>query len=284
VETITVAQGRTLPFLVQIRDTAERNLTGHYDGSEPLTLRVWPGGRRMAIALSGSGVAWGGTDDAGTVYSADDGVVTVTLDDADTATLDPGSYQLTATVTDGGEPRDFYRAVLQVTPSPGQVAVPATYSGYEDMQAEASWVGELLDFDVDQSGFAGQRGSARKWFEGVLHAHYRGASAYAGGQLAGTIGLTWRSGRRSKWLQDLLDADRLVLTPEIVRACSLYALATVLRPQIGTFKGTSYQALAAQFAGMAEDVAAGIVAEVDTNADGQGDIEIELGTVDVLRG
>lgn len=287
-DTITVAQGRSLKFLVEIRDEADQPVRDSYTGIEPLALEIWPGGRRLAIALTASAVEWGGTGRDGTVYTPADGIVTVRIDDADTTTLDVGSYNLATTLTDGGEPYDFYLAVLRITGRPGTLAAPPVYGGFEEMAREAVWIDDLQDLDVNQTGFADQRAAARKWFDGLIQAHYRGGSAGAGRYLAGTLGTRYRSGRQNQWLQDHLDADHLVLTgpsgESIVRACSLFSLANVLRSQIGEFKGTSYQALAAQFAGMAEALAATIVAEIDVNGDGQGDIEIALGTVDVLRG
>src|SRR3982751_5441432 len=96
----SVAQGRTLRFLAQLRDEDGQPVVGSYTGAEPLTLEVWPGGRRLAVALAASGIEWGGTDRGGTAITAGDGVVTVRIDDSDTAVLDPGTYRLTASVID----------------------------------------------------------------------------------------------------------------------------------------------------------------------------------------
>jgi hypothetical protein len=294
-ETLSVPQGRGLVFLVRIRDSHDDPITT-YTGTEELTLEVWAGDDRTALALTNSTVEWGGTDTDGTVYTADDGVVTVTIASADTAPAEdeddpdppaPGSYTLACSLEDGGETYEFYRASLGITARPGTAAAAPVYCTLNDLTKIAAWVATLQDFAEDQAGFAEQRGEARAWCDGAIQRHHRGSSAGAGiGALLGSIG--GRTGRASTWLQAQLDAGRLVLTTpdgrKIVRACAYHALSLILRPQIGSRGETPYQVLAARFAVMAEDELASAVAEIDTNDDGAGDIAIDLGVIDVLRG
>ena len=99
-----------------------------------------------------------------------------------------------------------------------------------------------------------------------------------------------RSGRSDVQLQEWLDDDRLVTTGPtgraIVRWNALHALAEVLEPQVGQKGEESYQTLARRYRRKAAALLPTIAAEVDTTdpADGQGDVVIDLGTVDTLRG
>lgn len=203
----------------------------------------------------------------------------LTLLEADTAGLAPGTYRGLIWVDSQGRHVPGGRFALRLTAVPGTAVPRKVGCTLGDMEALASgWVDQLQDLDDDQAGFAEQRAAARDWRDDRILRSYRRLIRPPRGAAPA---------RRVERLRAHLDADRLLAeTPggrRLRRACAAYALAEVLRPQVGAIGQTSYQALADRFATMAEEALAGCTAEVDADGDGVADLSIPLGAVYELR-
>jgi hypothetical protein len=259
-----IARGRTLAFPVQLRDTAESPLTGVYDGTEPLALEVWAGDDRAPVPLAGSRVEWGGTTRDGAAYTAADGVITVTIDDADTALLEPGAYQLAVTLTDGGEPLDAYRALLRILPSAGTaVAAPAWVTADDLTDAFPSLL-DLEDLDTEQAAAAEPRAEATAWLKDQVAA--RAEAALEALDRRGWWGSTSRTGLET--IRTLLDADRLLIDDAARRILACYAVYRVLNSPVGKDGSNPYAKQAAAFWVQAVQRLAGWKARVDVDGDG----------------
>jgi hypothetical protein len=209
-------------------------------------------------------------------------LVDISITKASLTSLPPGTYRIAGVLNPGVDDVPWLDDRIQITPGPGTAAAPKVYCSYSDLTDECSWIGELLDKN-DQAGFAEKRRQARDAFEDLLHRHFRSNTGLTRQQaLIAGVG-TRRQGMRSPWLTEQLAANKLIITPIIVRANALFALGAILKDKIGSKGRTSYQQLAAMYAGMADDVASGITAEIDADGDGYGDVAIELGIVDTLR-
>lgn len=250
------------------------SLAGTFTGSETLAATIWAGDD-LAGGITPT-LAWD-TSIAGNPASATEPVLLLTVPASILTSWSAGifSYQCRANTT-----TELARGTIQFTLAPGSGVAPKTYCSAEDLRRCCPWIDDL-QHPGQQSGFAEERGQAREWVDQCLHAHDGRSASLAnweGGWLVGDMG------RRSSWLQTQLDADKLMLRPEIVRANAYYAVSLVLRTQLGSREKTPYQSLAAEYRGMAEATLLTTVAELDTNADGEGDYAIPLNRLRVLRG
>lgn len=268
---LKVSQGLDGTWTITLRDAADQPVTT-YAGTETLALEVWAGDDRAAATTTNSTIAW---------LSAAAGTLALRLHRTDTALLAPGRYKLLVKLTDAGVIVPAYEATLLVSATAGAATVGAVYATADDLRRECGWIDSVSSAE-DQAGYQERLEDARTWFDDLLHAHFP----------AGGAGLSYRaesawvrSGTlKSRWLIDALAADQLLVTRAIRRACALYALGQVLKGKVGAKDKTSYQVLGARYEAQAEDLAATIRAEIDTDADGYGDVAIDLGSVVVLRG
>jgi hypothetical protein len=253
---------------IELTDRAGATVTT-FTGAATLAAEVWAGDDQAVLFAPGA--SWA---------DAAAGRVTLAFGRDDTADLAAGDYAVMLTVTAGGYQRKRRVATLRVLSSPGTAEALATYCGAEDLRRVCAWIDEL-QADTDQAGFAEARAEAREWTDQVVQAHAP-ASAGAGHRMEGA----WmtRGAGRDAWLRAQLDAGRLVVTPSVRRANALYAVGLVLLPQVGQRGETSYQALAARYLGMAEDLLLTLEVELDTDGDGEADYAIPLQYVDVVRG
>lgn len=266
-ETLTVAQGRSLAFLVELRDLYEVALAGRYDGSEPLTLELWAGDDRAPIPLATSGVTWGGTADDGTEYTAAGGVVTIALDDADTAMLEVGAYTLAASLVDGGEPYEFWRGEVAISPRPGVAPAPRAYCSFRDMQDVIPWIHLARYSEVEQAGYAEARAEATRLVDATVIAR------------AADRELTWArlgravpAGETADAVRAHLDAGRLLQDETVRVIAARYALAEVLTRDIGGDPGpygtTGRQKIGQRQGAIAQRMIAGWTARIDADGDG----------------
>jgi hypothetical protein len=281
-DTIQTVQGSSDVNTVTLRDADGDPFTG-YAGSEPITVQVWAGDDATPIA--GAATADWLDHTAGTA--------TVTLVGAVTAELEPATYSIRLVI--GGA--DVYQGALEVGWAPGSAAAPTVlYCTFRDLKAVYATIEKLRTRTEDQAGFLGQRNEATQWFQDLLQRHFRTtgglstdfafvpgisfAGAYLGAQAA-----YFRPGIKSAQLQGWLDAGLLDVTPQVVKACAYHAVALVMDGQVDdTDKGDAYAALARKFFARAEQQAALITAEIDSNSDGTNDTWIRLGVADTLEG
>lgn len=273
--------GSDAAWQLTITDDDENPITT-YDPSAVLAASCWPGDDQAN--LFSPTLTW---------IDATQGTIKLSVSAAQTASLLPAVYNLQISITANGlTAKKNLTGGLTLLPTPGSASALKVYCTYQDMQRVFRGLDEFQDGDLDQTGFAEQRAMARQWFDDLLYRHYRGAT---GGltphqRVLQNWGGTWRSARRSPFLQQHLDADHLLLANpsgqpnRIPRCCATYAVALVLRDQTGSHGDTSYQVMAARYANIANGLALGIAAEIDTNADGIAEIVVDLGVADVLNG
>jgi hypothetical protein len=270
-ESYDVTPGAALAIDVTLRDATGAPITS-YSGAETLTSTVWPGGNRAAsfTALS----TW---DDPS------NGLITITITATQTAGLAPGRYQLLTRLTPGaGQPVDAYGCTLDVQAVAGSDAAPSAYTTYADLlRYGRSWLRQLQTQD-DEAGFAEQQHRARAWIEDLAHAHYRVASMamVVGAQAFGPR----RSGSRSVYLQQQLDAGTLMLTDQVVEAAARKALAYICEGQLDGDPQNRYARLARMYHSQADYLGTCLVLQLDTNADGYSDITIDCSSTDPMYG
>lgn len=270
-ENYQVTQGAALSIDVLLRDSTGAVITT-YDGSQPLAGTVWPGGTRAASFAPA--VVW---------VTPGSGSIEVRVSAAQSASVDPGRYQLLVRLTDSGTVVDAYGCTLDVLAAAGTSTAPKVYCDFPWLlKFGRGWIRQLQT-DDDEAGFAEQLGRARSWIEDLAHAHYRVASMamVVGGQAMGPR----RSGSRSVYLQEQLDADTLMLTDQIREAAAKKALAYICEGQVGTSEASNaYARLARMYHGQADYLGTCLVLSLDTNSDGYSDITIDCSCTDPMYG
>jgi hypothetical protein len=264
-------QGAMVPITFPITDT-NGNVITDYAGTENLRTEVWPGGNRAEAF------------DATTTFKTHppaDGLVDILITAAQTAALSLGRYQIYSTITAGGDPQPILIATLDIVATPGSTPAPKTYCGYSDLlKYGRAWLRQLQTGD-DEAGFAEQLGRARSWIEDLAHAHYRVAAMtmVIGSQAFGPR----RSGARSTWLQDQLDADTLIVTNQIREAAAKKALAFICEGQVGpTESAAPYARLARMYHSQADYLGTCLTLSLDTNNDGFADVNIDCSCTDPM--
>lgn len=255
-----VRQGDAAAWVVTLRDAVGDALTSVYDGAETLAARVWPGDDRP-VSFNPT-VAW---------KVAASGTIDLSVTGAQTAGVDPGDYLLQIRLTDGGSTYSAFESWLAIETAPGTGTTPTVYITRDDLLRYGRHVLSEIPDEYDQAGWIEQRARARSWFEQVLHAHDRGTIE---------TGLGWgvrsrvvnRDRGKNTWLVDALADNELLVTDEIkeVNACYAWSLILAGRPEE-----------AARFRAMANELCKTIVAELDTDADGDGDYVIDLTTTGI---
>jgi hypothetical protein len=270
-ENYQVTPGAALLIQVTLRDSLG-NVVTTYSGSEPLSSMVWPG----AIQATSFTPSTSWTD-------ASQGLLTITITDANTTGLAPGRYQLLTRLQSTGSWVDVYGCTLDVLPIAGSANAPTTYTTFDDLlRYGRSWLRQLQT-DDDQAGFAEQQGRARSWIEDLAHAHFRIAAMtmVIGSQAFGPR----RSGARSTWLQDQLDANYLMVTDQIREAAAKKALAYICECQVGIGeRSDAYARLARMYHLQADYLGTCLTLSLDTDADGFPDVNIDCSSTDPMYG
>jgi hypothetical protein len=265
-----VFQGAAMTIPFQIAD-ADGNVITSYGGTEALVCEVWPGGNRANSFFPV--ITW--------VNNAL-GEVLITISAADTAGVAIGRYQVYATLTPAmQDPVAILVTTIDVSATPGTTPTPTTYCSYQDLlKYGRSWIRQLQTSD-DEAGFAEQLGRARSWIEDLAHAHYRVAAMtmVIGSQAFGPR----RSGARSTWLQEQLDANTLILTDQIREASAKKALAFICEGQVGPAEGqAAYARLARMYHSQADYLGTCLTLSLDTNNDGFPDVNIDCSCTDPM--
>jgi hypothetical protein len=265
-------QGSALMIVFQIAD-GNGNVITTYAGTETLATEVWPGGNRA-----------NGFSPATSWVDRSEGKVQIAITAAQTAGLALGRYQVYSTLTSGSsDPVAILLAQLDVVDTPGTTPAPTTYCSYADLlKFGRAWLRQLQTSD-DEAGFAEQLGRARSWIEDLAHAHYRVAAMtmVIGSQAFGPR----RSGARSTWLQQQLNANTLMLTDQIREAAAKKALAFICEGQIGPSESSApYARLARMYHSQADYLGTCLVLSLDTNGDGFPDVNIDCSCTDPMMG
>lgn len=268
--TLPVGFTATYPFTIQSGfDTAVTVFTG----SDTLGASVWPGDD-VAQSFAPT-MAW---------VTATAGTAKLTILGSSTSSLAAGTYRLSVSVTSSGEKYLIHEGTLTLTAVAGSGTQGTTYCSFDDMRREFSTVGDLAG-KADQSGFREQRAEARAWFDSVILRHYAGQQTAVSQTTFNTAADPWqRTGLEDPVIRGYLTGNKLLVTTNVKRINALYACHRVCAAQIGVGAGNEYHKLAARFLRLAENLVATTTVELDTDADGEGDIPIDLGCIDVLRG
>jgi hypothetical protein len=270
-ENYRVTQGAGLQIDVTLADSLGDPVTG-YDGTQPLYSFVWPGGSRSVIF----------TPDTTWIDPAQ-GVIRITVIEADTATLAPGRYQLLTRLVDAGRTFDAYGCTIDVLAFAGSGVTPLTYTTDNDLHLYGrSWLAGLQD-ESDETGFVEQQALARQWIERIAQ-----AKRVSGGLAMSVDGRAIAPrvvGGRSQWLKELFDAGALMVTDQVREVCAKYSLHLICAGQIGTGESaTAYGNLAQMYLSQAEATVSGMTLELDTDHDGWADLRIDCGQIDPLYG
>jgi hypothetical protein len=252
-ESYSVSQGSSLAIDVQLNDSAGTPIVT-YSGSEPLATTVWPGGTRAASFSAAT--AW--TNPAL-------GTIRIAISAAQTSGLAAGRYQLLTRLTESGLIVDAYSCVIDVLRAAGMDAAPKTYCDPAWLfRYSRGWL-RTIQTEDDEAGFAEQLGRARTWLEDVAHAHYRVANI-----------------ARSVWLQEQLDADKLMVTDQVRETVAKKALAYICESMLGGGSSNDYGKLARMYHSQADYLCSCLTLQLDTNGDGYSDVTIDCTSTNPL--
>jgi hypothetical protein len=240
--------------------------------SDVPTAEVWAGQDQHVVfspnAAWKDGIGW------------QSGQVQVTIGPAESALLEPnGTYLLIVTVSRGADTYPVWEGRLVCEPVPGStINQIKTYCTYADMLARGGWVAGQQALSIDQEGFYNQRLLARNWMDWIITQNWDGGQVSTMGDLSQSAfwfgGGGYRSIGPDPYIINALAADQLIIRPRVVEACAHYALAEVGLAQLGSndriFSIGQYHQV------KAERALSGITAEIDTNADGQAEMFINL--------
>jgi hypothetical protein len=270
-----IPQGHTLEKDITLQAEATGDAVTGYTGAETLTLKIWPGGEHPARTVSGStGLAW----------VTPPSLIRATIHYTDTATWDPGPVRLAGTLTSGGRPVPIFLepVLLLIDAAPGAVVADATYTTWPDLLRVAPWIFGLINDDPTLSAdLAEYQRRARTTIDDEIVASNIESRRNRGGE--SLLDRTWGGSLASDdWLRTILDDDGLIITgsqgEKVREIAARLAVAYACESQIGQDQGkTSYQEIATEYAKRARAMMAGMVALIDTNADGNPDLRILLG-------
>jgi hypothetical protein len=261
--------GDDAQYAVYIYDSADKVITT-YSGAEPLTAKVWQGDDQTALA----GVVSLDFTDPLT------GLTTATISGIATASLAPQVLAVELDITVGSLILPYWQGFLALTPSAGLAAVPATYISYQDlMDAAGAWLPKLVS-KTGQTSFLAERTTARSRFDKAVLARVRPAafdmgsylaSGYSSGQLLSDLD--------DQYIKGLLAANSLIVSPDVKEANTYLALHLICEKQITWDEKDTFFTRSRYYFAKWDQVLASITAELDTNADGVGDLCINMGLI-----
>ena len=238
-----------------------------------------------ALVLSGSetlsATIWAGDDLAatsGAVTLAHDtpasGIVMATAVGAVTATMTPGFYRLALEITLASTVYRFWTAWLELEDTAGAATAPPVYCTLQDMlDLGGSWLPALM-MESGRSNFVAQRARARDWFDGVFLARCRDDVGYI--DLLGPFYPWMAPEQDNPTIRDYLAADKLIVTGDVKEACACKAIGFVCETAITGEPGDPWPARAARFHARARSLLLGLRPGIDTNADGEPDIVVNM--------
>lgn len=267
---------KDFPFQAAISDGTPA--TGLFQNTDTITAKMWQGQDLTPIATPGA--SW---------IDANAAQFQLSFNDADSASLEFAVYAIQCWASRSGRTVALLPSgsTIEILATPGLASSPPVYCTYQDMETECNWIGQYQAAN-DQTGFAAQRAKARLWMDSLI---LRAAPVSGPGSLISRQswwswsygGVDPRNGTGlalDTVLRGYLDSNKLVLTgPQgqgIVTACACYALALVLRSQLGM--NDSQKKLAGYFAHRANNEAARVIAEIDIDGSGHPAYAISLGT------
>lgn len=264
-QTLQLIQGTQAVYQIALLDANGDPITS-YTASDSLSAEVWPGDDQSTIFTPS--VEW---------IDATAGTLKLSFATADTSSIDPGKYKAVVYITVAGQdPVAAWYGLVDILAAPGSATLPKTYGSYEDMLVYALWIKDLPNADF-ATGFVENRAEARRWLDTVIQRHYRsffgvpksdGTAYYAYPML--NIG-------QDKVLKDWLDADYLMLTDQVREVVAKRAIGSVLTQLYGpTQEGSAYQQEGRKFLAEADSLVKSMVAQLDLNNDGFGDVMIDL--------
>ena len=216
----------------------------------------------------------------------DQGQLLVTGTSVDSAMLEAsGNYLLQVWWSQQTAP--VARVEILVQPAFGSATQTITpYNTYKDMLEIASWVQLVQNTQTDQEGFYNQRLQARTWMDWAILNNYRGASvgtlemhSVLAFNFGGGYGRR-RSVGPSPSLIDYLAQNKLILRPQVVKACAHWACSIIGLSQIGT--NNQYAQYGLYHRDMALREATSITAEIDLTGTGIGSIFVPLSATNTI--
>jgi hypothetical protein len=161
---VPIATDRNWSVQIQYTDAitgAQIPYTSFVVGDVP-TAEVWSG--QDQNLLFAPTTAW--------IGDPSDGVIQLSVESTQTATLTPGRYALRVLVaTTDDRSLTVLEDVLRLEASPGSTTALKTYCTYNDLLLYAPWLDTQEDTTFDLSGFMAQRHQAREWLEGIILQH-----------------------------------------------------------------------------------------------------------------
>jgi hypothetical protein len=276
---ISIARGTSRTFGRQMVQADGRTPSTAFVVTDALTCTVWAGDDRAQAAAPAA--SW---------VDATTAKFRVAFVPADTAGLEEGAYSLAVTATRGTDIVEIWRDVLNVLPRHG-AATPAkaAYCTLQHMTTHAPWVHMVHQGETDQTGFLEQRIAARDWLDAVILANHRAPASIPlgayGSLSASPAAFAALSGRRRSvgpdpHLRSLLDADKLMLRPAVVRVAAFKAISLVGLAQVGV--NNQLAGYGRHFDDRAECDVACLTVEIDSNDDGTPDLVVPLGSTATL--
>jgi hypothetical protein len=269
---IQVVQGKAKDWLLQALNTDE-SIPTSFTTSNALSTAVSRGYDQAPLFWPVASWTTPGADPTQAIFG-------LACSDVDTKQIEPGVYHLEvfATVTTG-RTACIWRGQFEILGTLGTTVAGKVYGTYADLKRYAAWVVNVQDSEADEATFLQQRMDARAWLDDVFIKSYRGSGASSSYEL-GMAAQSWagggasRSTMPSQWLRDQLDADHLILRPEIVRAVSFKAAGDIGLNQVGF--DAKLAGRGAWCLEMAEALASNLVGELDTDGDGNADMAIPV--------
>ena len=280
---LSLIKGTSRDFVLQANNDDGTPATSVFLGTDTITSRVWRGDDQPTLVSPTT-----------TWVSATAGTFQVTMNDADSSTLEVGQFRIQTIAVRTGRTATVLDGFLDIKSAPGTATARPVYGTYQDMTKYAPWIQNLQTED-DLEGFADQRADAREWLDNIIVKNYRGSSLGQFGHHSMAAFAYGFSGPRrslllSQWLQDQLNGNTLLsggtytgpsggallIKPTTKRIVAFRAIAEVCMGMLG--KGGDYPSWGAQFRRAADAECMAYTAEIDTNNDGRAEIGIPLST------
>jgi len=275
---LELAQGTSRDFPFQVENPDGTPTTGFFLSTDVLTASIWAGSNEIPLITPEA--SW---------ISATNGQYQVTLQNADSAGLNYGTYYLQAYATRAGTPPRTIALLprgtsLEIIASP-MLAVPRpSYITIIDLRKIAPWIDDLQVPDSHE-GFDDPCADSRDWLDEMTLRNYRGGNVSLLGYHGFALDAWYTGGGRrtsltNRWLFASLAANQLLVTPRIKNVCSYYALSRICESMIT--KGGMYAMLAARYRLEAESLLSSTTVEIDVNGDGFGEVPINFSSTNTL--
>lgn len=250
-----------------------------------LTLRDSAG---TALVLEGTetlaGTVWGGDDLAPlsgvltlTHETPASGIIRATVVPAQTAAVTPGYYRVALDITLGGTVYRFWAGWMEIQDTAGTATEPPTYCSLQDMlDLGGSWLPSLM-MESGRSNFVAVRARARDWFDSAFLARCRNDVGYV--DLLGPFYPWMTPEQDNPTIRDYLADDLLIVTGDVKEACACKAIGFACETAITGEPGDPWPARAARFHARARSLLLTLRPGIDTNADGEPDITVNMSYV-----